>query len=231
MKLTIEEPQFPSAIKIKFKKMIRTSKINIEFIDGFIKPNNMKEELELIGNQRLDIQTKIKELNIVNNNLESKASKNNFNIKDFDKLKLKSFYSSKYNLWDKLSKEFKQELVNKYIDSIEVKIDKKKNVTITKVNINKLELENIGYMFRNDCFDMALTLEDKNIILSNEKTNNEIDIFINSLSSFYKFEKQIIRKELISIEEFNSKKITHVIPIKKDKRFDKEKLVMLEIGT
>jgi|GEM_PF-3236704 len=34
MKITIEELEFPSQIKTKLSKMIKTSKINLEFING-----------------------------------------------------------------------------------------------------------------------------------------------------------------------------------------------------
>ena len=35
--------------------------------------------------------------------------------------------------------------------------------------INKKEIMNIGYMFRNDCFDMAININDRDIILSPSK--------------------------------------------------------------
>ena len=45
----------------------------------------------------------------------------------------------------------------KYIDSIEIE-KVKDEIVIKKININKKEIMNIGYMFRNDCFDILLLL-------------------------------------------------------------------------
>ena len=61
-------------------------------------------------------------------------------------------------------------------------------------------------MFRNDCFDMVVNINEKEIILSNEKTKEDI----NNLSS-------------------NS--VLQVIPNKKQSKFDKDKYTLLQINT
>ncbi len=41
-------------------------------------------------------------------------------------------------------------------------------------------------MFRNDCFDLTVNINDKDVILSNERTKDDITKYIESLSKFYK---------------------------------------------
>ena len=136
---------------------------------------------------------------------------------------------TKNKLWDKLPKEQKQELVFKYIDNISIEIDKKKNVSIKKININKKEIKNIGYMFRENCFDLVINSNDKNLILSNYKSKEDIESYIKSLSEFYKIKQ--INFNSINLEEFNKdNSLLQIIPNKKEDRFDKETLTLLSIN-
>ena len=62
---------------------------------------------------------------------------------------------------------------NEYITIETEKI--KDEIIINKININKKEIENIGYMFRSDYFDMKVNINEKDIILSNKKAKENID--------------------------------------------------------
>lgn len=93
------------------------------------------------------------------------------------------------------------------------------------------EIENIGYMFRNDCFDMVVNINEKDIILSNEKTKEDINKYISSLSKYYKINSITIDKEKIDINNLSSNSILQVIPNKKQSKFDKEKYTLLQINT
>ena len=50
-------------------------------------------------------------------------------------------------------------------------------------------------MFRNDCFDMVVNINDRDIILSNEKTKEDVARYIESLSKFYKITPITIEKK------------------------------------
>lgn len=153
-----------------------------------------------------------------------------FNLKELEKQILKSYNTNKNNLWNYLTKEQKQELVFKYIDTIEIKINKNKEVEIVNININKLELENIGNMFRSDCFDMIVNINEQDIILSNSKTNEQIDEYIASLSQFYKVTKLELNKQELNINELlNQEKSIQIIPHTKEKRFEKDSYTILQI--
>jgi len=89
---------------------------------------------------------------------------------------------------------------------------------------------NIGYMFRNDCFDMAININDRDIILSNEKTKKDIDKYITSLSKFYNISSITIKKDKLNIEELNNNNFLQIIPNKKNHKFDKDKYTLLLIN-
>ena len=86
-------------------------------------------------------------------------------------------------------------------------------------------------MFRNDCFDMVVSINEKDIILSNEKAKEDINKYISSLSKYYKINSISIDKEKIDISNLNSNSVLQVIPNKKQNKFDKEKYTLLQINT
>jgi len=209
----------------------KEKRIKQAFVDGIIKAEDLKDELEAITSQITDIEVKINELKNIN---ETNNHKDNvrliFTMRELEKQKLISNYVKDNNLWNKLSKEQKHFIIKKYIDTIEIDFDEDKNVVIKNINISKKELENIGYMFRNDCFDMIVNVNEKDIILSNYKTNNEVDKYVNQLSQYYKVNKLNIDKELLDLSTLKNSTTIQVIPIKKEQRFEKDKYTILQIG-
>ena len=145
-------------------------------------------------------------------------------------MKIKSDYVKENNLWNKLSKEQKQYLINKYIDEIEIDIDKNYNVSILNILFNKNEIENIGYMFRNDCFDMIVNINNRDIILSNYKNGSETKNHISSLRNFYKVTETEIDGKLFDINDYSDNEIIQIIPQEKDNKFEKNKFTILQIG-
>ena len=110
-----------------------------------------------------------------------------YNLKQLEQIKNKLYYVRKNHLWYKLSKEQKQELVFKYIDNISIKFDKKKIQLLRRFN-NKKEINNIGYLFRENCLNLVVNVNDKSLILSNYNSKEDIDGYIKSLNEFYKIQ-------------------------------------------
>lgn len=144
-------------------------------------------------------------------------------------MKQKSEYVKNNNLWKKLSQEQKQFLINKYIDEIEIEVDKDYNVSITNIIFNKNEIENIGYMFRNDCFDMIINVNERDIILSNYKKEQEKNDYISTLRNFYNIKETTIQADLLDINSFNMDDIIQIIPQEKSSKFEKNKFTILQI--
>ena len=151
-----------------------------------------------------------------------------FNMKELEKLKLKSEYVKEHSLWSKLSQEQKQYIINKYIDEIEINSDNNHNISILNIIFNKNEIENIGLMLRNDCFDMIVNVKDRDIILSNIKSSEETKKYIDTLRKFYNVVETKITSELFDINDY-SEDIIQIIPQEKKNKFEKNKFTILQI--
>ncbi len=189
---------------------------------------NRSKELKSLERDLESINNKLLKLNELKQNNDYKQdAKMFFNIKEIEKLKLKSEYVKENNLWYKLNQEQKQFIINKYIDEIEIESNNN-NISILNILFNKNEIENIGYMFRNDCFDVIINLNDKDIILSYVKNEKETKAYIESLRNFYNINETIIESESFDINEFNDG-IIQIIPQEKKNKFDKNKFAILQI--
>ena len=225
--LTIEIKRYEKILKGLNTKLQRIKNAylnsNIEQDDFIDEEKSIKMQIE---------ETKIK-LNNLNNADESLNHKDDLrlynNLFQLEKMKYKSYYVRKNGLWNKLTKEQKAELITKYIDSIEIEKNKEE-IIIKKININKKEIQNIGYMFRNDCFDMAVNINDRDVILSNEKTKDDITKYIESLSKFYKIASITIEKDKLDIDSLSNNSLAQIIPNKKENKFEKDRYTLLQIS-
>ena len=220
----------------KYNKMLdkcnkKLKKIKEAYLDDLIDKDEFITEEKAIKSQINDLELKLNHLNNANNNENNKKDLNlYYNLLQLEKMKYKSYYVRKNGLWNKLTKEQKSKLIMKYIDSIEIE-RVKDEIVIKKININKKEIMNIGYMFRNDCFDMIININDRDIILSNKKTKDDIDKYINSLSKFYNISPVTIEKDKLNLGELdNNNNILQIIPNKKSHKFDKDKYTLLLIN-
>lgn len=152
-----------------------------------------------------------------------------FNLNEIEKMKQKSEYVKTNNLWKKLSQEQKQFIINKYIDEIEIVVDKDYNVSIANIIFNKNEIENIGYMFRNDCFDMIVNVNERDIILSNYKNEQEKNDYVYNLRNFYNIKETTIQADLFDVNSFNDDDVIQIIPQEKKSKFDKNIFTILQI--
>ncbi|MGN0973855.1 MAG: recombinase family protein [Bacilli bacterium] len=215
----------------KLKKDLndKITRIKQEFMDGEIAAKSFEKELHYLEKEIKNIEIKITELKDLKQNNEHKQDVELFfNMKEIEKLKLKSEYVKEHNIWNQLSQEQKQYIINKYIDEIEISSDNHHNISILNIIFNKNEIENIGLMFRNDCFDMVVNIEDKDVILSNVKSNEEIKKYIKTLRKFYNVVETKITSELFDINDY-SEDIIQIIPQEKKNKFEKNKFTILQI--
>lgn len=207
----------------------KITRIKQEFMDGEIAVKVFDSDLHYLEKEIKNIEIKIAELNDLKQNNEHKQDVELFfNLKEIEKLKLKSEYVKEHNLWSKLSQEQKQYIINKYIDEIEINSDSNRNISTLNIIFNKNEIENIGLMFRNDCFDMVVNVEDKDLILSNAKSNEEMKQYINTLRNFYNVVETEVISELFDINDY-SDDIIQIIPQEKKNKFEKTKFTILQI--
>ena len=120
-------------------------------------------------------------------------------------------------------------MINKYIDEIEINYDNNYNVSIVNVLFNKNEIENIAYMFRSDCFDMIVNIEDRDIILSNYKKEKDINRYVDTLRNFYNIKETTIQADYFDIKALNTDDVIQIIPQEKNLKFEKRKFTILQI--
>ena len=226
--LTIEIKRYEKILKDLNTKLQR---IKNAYLNSDIEQDDFIEEEKSIKMQIEETKIKINNLNNADENLNHKDDLRLYNnLFQLEKMKYKSYYVRKNGLWNKLTKEQKAELITKYIDSIEIE-KKKDEIIIKKININKKEIQNIGYMFRNDCFDMVVNINDKDVILSNEKTKEDITKYIESLSKFYKIAPITIEKDKLDIASLSNSSFLQIIPNKKENKFEKDRYTLLQISS
>lgn len=225
------EKELKKCNKIIDELNIKEKRIKSAIVDGIVEEIELKDELDFLKTKMTE--EKIKDLSIKESTEDYKNEMRLiYNLKQLEQIKNKSYYVRKNHLWDKLSKEQKQELVFKYIDNISIEVDKKKNVFIKKININKKEINNIGYLFRESCFDFVVNSNDKSLILSNYNSKEDIDIYIKLLSEFYKIIQNNLNIDSVNLEKLNQNNdVLQIILNKKETRFNKESLTLLSINT
>ena len=218
--------------KLKKELEEKINRIKKSFIDGLIETSTLQKELNEIEEDLDTTKNKIKELEDLKESMEYKQDiRTIFNLKQIEKMKQKGSYVKSKNLWNYLSKGQKQFLINKYIDEVELHLDKNSNVIIDNIIFNKNEIENIGYMFRNDCFDMVINVNKRDIILSDMQKESDTISYITSLRNFYNVEEITINEEEFNLDMFNNEDdIIQIIPQEKDKKFNKNKYTILKIG-
>ena len=85
-------------------------------------------------------------------------------------------------------------------------------------------------MFRNDCFDMAVNINDRDVILSNERTKEDITKYTKSLSKLYKIAPITIEKDKLDIYNLSNSSLLQIIPNKKENKFEKDRYTLLQIS-
>ena len=225
--LTIEIKRYEKILKDLNMKLQR---IKNAYLNSNIEQDDFIDEEKSIKMQIEETKIKLNNLNNTDENLNHKDDLRLYNnLFQLEKMKYKSYYVRKNGLWNKLTKEQKAELITKYIDSIEIE-KKKDEIIIKKININKKEIKNIGYMFRNDCFDMAVNINDRDVILSNERTKKDIANYVDSLSKFYKIASITIEKDKLDIASLSNNSLLQIIPNKKENKFEKDRYTLLQIN-
>ena len=84
-------------------------------------------------------------------------------------------------------------------------------------------------MFRSDCFDMIINIDERDAILSNYKNEFKTQEYIESLREFYNIKKTTIQADLFNINEYDKDNIIRIIPQERKTKFEKNKFTILEI--
>jgi len=77
---------------------------------------------------------------------------------------------------------------------------------------------------------MVINIDKQDLILSNEKTKEQINEYKKSLSDFYKISSTTIDKELLNINGIKNDNILQIILIGEENKCEKESLTLLSIN-
>ena len=218
---TIAEIESLKRQRNRLKDAYKTSIITLE---------EFTEEIKSIDDRLQDLENNLKNnvLTIDDINLDSPSI-----YKDIDKIKqikLNDKLLDKSSIWNNLSKQRRQELCMKYIETIDLGYDEKRKVIIEKVDFRKSFLEEYSTLFTEGIIDKEVAVSYENttqvVSLSSAKIENEIEDYIKKLQNYYRveyFKIKVIREEdgIFYLEYSPNKKqeIIKLIPIKDEKGF------------
>ncbi len=79
-------------------------------------------------------------------------------------------------------------------------------------------------MFRSDCFDMIINIDERDAILSNYKNEFKTQEYIESLREFYNIKETTIQADLFNINEYDKDNIIQIIPQERKTKFEKKQI-------
>lgn len=186
--ITLSNKNYDNKI-IELKESIKDIELKEEnaklmVLNKEIKPNEMRDIINRLKHDKAKLQSDLNDFMVRNNNVISITNDNYYNQNNSLNSTI-SFYVSNNNLWFNLDKKDKVNIINKYIDRIDIEIVDKNNVNINNVILKEEMITNIND-FRIDIFN---SIYSDNEILVNKKNDNE---FINNMASYYKLEIKTI---------------------------------------
>ena len=151
-------------------------------------------------------------------------------INKIKKIKLKNAYEKEYQKWLSWSKEKQQEMMMKYIESIELGFDEINIIVVEKVNFR----ENFIHEY-NDLFFKNVIEQETNIMvngiqekinITNGKTFEEVEDYIRKLQKYYDidyYETEILYDDygniIINHDFKDNEKLVKLVPVNYGNRF------------
>lgn len=232
--------------KTDYKKELKeldkqTDRIKSAYIKGIVKMNDFEKELKHIDYQRKVIDEKIRE--------QRQYENLNFTVDDLTIIKDKQIIEtmlfpeattlSNLSNWVISSREEKQKIIAKYIDNIEV-VKENGEVKIVNTNFRECLVNDMLEHHKTNGLPIDIHLfEDDGIPIpiasGGIKTQEQALEYVNKLGTFYdvnyyetEFDEEIMGADLMVNSEIE--KVIRLIPLKKGKVYDKNKLYLGVIG-
>lgn len=208
-----------SQIKERIKDIeYKENNATIMVLNKELKACDLKDTIDMLQREKLDLQNKLSDYSKRNENLISISNDNFYTPIEIHTNKLISFFIGNKNIWYKLPRDSKAKIISKYIDTINITV---KNNEIEINNIT-LKEEVIPYLneFRTDIFnEMYDTTDIKEIesICSSVDITTLKDTFLNyyQLGSTSYNGKLVIdndtpKETLSNYVIFNKKEVTNL---------------------
>lgn len=124
-----------------------------------LQPDEMRNIVETLEQEKRKKLLKLSDYKKRNDNLISIDNDNYYNQKELTNLNEVSLYVMSNNLWYKLTRQQKCELVKKYVNFVQIELFGKNEAKIKNVEIYEDKILQFGTNFRKDIFDMLYTKE------------------------------------------------------------------------
>lgn len=211
----------------------KEKKLKQAFYGDYIEFEEFEREMVLIRSRRTAIQKEMKKQGQTNIRIQNDMDITMYaTLSEIEKRKNISYYSKIMNIWDKLTDQEKQKIVQEYIESIELKVTtdeetSEKQVEIKNIVIKESKIDNMAYMFREEIMDMTIKKEEKNILISKPQKVVEIKEFISKLREFYRVE--VTRTSIDNMSQIDASKVVKIIPISKRKKDSEQEYTLISI--
>ena len=142
-------------------------------------------------------------------------------LTEIEKRKSISYLARTKYTWDNLTPEAKQLIMEDYINDIqiEIKIDNteknpcdRKKVEVKQINFNERKIQDMAYMFRENILDAVVKTKEKNILVSNVMTHDEIDKFIDDIREKEKIKTIQVSAKDIEWNKIDAEKVVRIMP-------------------
>lgn len=183
-------------------------------LENKIKPSELDDTLEILRQEKLALQTKLSDYLERNTNLITIDNENFYMPTISQTNKLISYFVSSQNLWYKLQKESKINIINKYIDNIVFTV-KNNEIDITNITLKENVLSRLNE-FRIDMFSALYDINDIttiNELCSSIDTTTLCDTFL----KYYELETTMYNSKLVvDCSDNINKKDNYIIYTKKE---------------
>lgn len=215
----------------------KKERIMQSYYNGLIDDTKLKKEIKKCDEQLKSYRLLLKKEKRKDIRISKDFSLNKYaTLTEIEKRKCTSYTVRTNNTWEQLTPLAKMNIINDYIENIEIEIEinekakqlcDKKIVKIKKVNIYESKIEDMAYMFRENIMDAVVKNNNKNILVSNKQTHEEIENFIDEIREKQKIKVIRMPKNLMNWNKVNIDTVVRVMPEYDSKNQDIAKYVIL----
>ena len=204
-----ESKKYENAINEQEEKKKRVIQA---YYDGIIDNNKMNKDVKQIEQTIRGYKLQLAKEKKMDIRIDSQLDLNKYaTLTEIEKRKSISYLARTKYTWSQLTQEAKQMIIEDYIEeiAIDIKIDKdaimpcdRKVITLKHISFNEQKIEDMAFMFRENILDAIVKVKEKNMLVSNLMTHEEIDKFIDEIRT-----KESIRTIQVSVNDIDWNKI------------------------
>jgi len=202
--------------------ILKKARIMETYYDGIIDNNEMKNQVTIVDAEIKTNTAKLKKQEIKDVRITEEMDINLYATT----LELKKRKDADYNLktieaWDMLDDENKALVIADFIEDIDIQIikhpeekvlSKRNEIIVKNINIREHKIAGMVDQFREKLMDAVVKVKGRNVLVSNARTEEEIETFKKNLSKHYNFNAIELINDQIDLTTLDTKNIVRIIP-------------------